>query len=206
MRLYLKLSKNRELIPFNYQSFLTGALHKWMGKENEEHGNISLYSFSWLQNIDTEERGINLKNGSYFFISAHDDALIKTIVKGIMADSSVLFGASVLAVDVKETPIFPAVQRFEFASPILIRRFDGDKDQHISYDDEKASFYLTESMQRKLALAGLPADNIKVSFDADYQNPRTKVLPTKVSVIVPTCVRLLWRGRPNRLHLHGTWE
>ena len=121
MRIYLKSSKNRELTPFNYQSFLTGALHKWMGKENVEHGNVSHYSFSWRQNIDTTEKGINLKNGSYFFISAYDDALIKTILKGIMADSSAFFGSSVLAVDMKETPIFPEVQRFNVASPVLIR-------------------------------------------------------------------------------------
>jgi len=179
MRIYLKSSKNRELTPFNYQSFLTGALHKWMGKENVEHGNVSHYSFSWRQNIDTTEKGINLKNGSYFFISAYDDALIKTILKGIMADSSAFFGSSVLAVDMKETLIFPEVQRFTVASPVLIRRLDGDKDQHIGFDDENASLYLTESMQRKLALAGLPIDNVKVRFDGDYQNPRTKVITYK---------------------------
>jgi CRISPR-associated endoribonuclease Cas6 len=179
MRIYLRLSKNKELIPFNYQSFLTGALHKWVGQENMEHGNVSLYSFSWLQHIDTTAKGINLKNGSYFFISAYDDALIKTVVKGIMADSSAFFGSSVLAVEMKETPVFSDVWRFTVASPVLIRRFDGENDQHIGFDDEKASFYLTETMQRKLALAGLPAEHIKVRFDGDFPHPRTKVITYK---------------------------
>ena len=106
MRLHLRLSKNNELIPFNYQPFLTGTLHKWIGKRNIEHGNVSLYSFSWLQNVDTTDEGINLKRGSYFFISAYDDVLIKTIMKGIMADPSVCFGSSVATIDIEETPIF----------------------------------------------------------------------------------------------------
>jgi CRISPR-associated endoribonuclease Cas6 len=150
-----------------------------MGKGNVEHGGVSLYSFSWLQNIDTTEKGINLKRGSYFFVSAYDEALIKTIVKGIMDDPSVCFGSVVMAIDVRETPEFSDVQRFAIASPVFVRRFEGEKDFHIGFDDEKASFYLTETMQRKLALAGLPAENIKVRFDGDYQNPRTKVITYK---------------------------
>jgi len=179
MRIYLHLTKNRELIPFNYQPFLTGALHKWLGKENIEHGNVSLYSFSWLQYADTTKEGINLKRGSNFFISAYDEALIKSIVSGIMADPSVCFGSTVSSVDVMETPIFTDVHRFNLASPVFIRRFEGEKNNHISYDDEMASFYLTETMQHKLTLAGLPPDNVKVSFDKTCPNPRTKVITYK---------------------------
>ena len=179
MRIYLQLTKNKELLPFNYQPFLTGALHKWMGRDNVEHGNVSLYSFSWLQNVDTKEKGISLKRGSYFFVSAYDEALIKTTVKGIMADPSVCFGSSVSAVDVMADPLFAAVQRFSVASPVFIQRFEGDKNIHISFDDEKASDYLTETMQRKLTLAGLPADNVQVSFDRNYPNSRTKVVTYK---------------------------
>jgi CRISPR-associated endoribonuclease Cas6 len=179
MRIYLQLTKNTELIPFNYQPFLTGALHKWMGKENVEHGNISLYSFSWLQNVDTTEKGINLKQNSFFFISAYNEILIKTIVKGIMIDSSVCFGSSVLSINIEKNPLFSDIQRFPIASPVFVRQSDGEKDGHISFDNEKSSIYLTEIMQRKLALAGLPTDNIKVSFDRNYHNPRTKIITYK---------------------------
>jgi CRISPR-associated endoribonuclease Cas6 len=179
MRIYLQLSKNKELIPFNYQSFLTGVIHKWIGKENIEHGTLSLYSFSWLQNVDTNENGIKLKQGSNFFISAYDESLIKTIMKGIMDDLSVSFGSSVSAIDIQENTEFSTVQRFSIASPVFVRRFDEVKDNHICFDDEKASFYLTETMQRKLALASLPTENIKVSFDLTYPNPKTKVITYK---------------------------
>jgi CRISPR-associated endoribonuclease Cas6 len=150
-----------------------------MGNENVEHGNVSLYSFSWLQNIDTIEKGIDLKKDSYFFISAFDDSLIKTIMNGIMDDPSVCFGSSVSAIDIQENPEFSSLQRFAIASPVFIRRFDEVKDNHICFDDEKASFYLTETMQRKLTLAGLPTDNIKVRFDLTYPNPKTKVITYK---------------------------
>jgi len=150
-----------------------------MGNENIEHGNVSLYSFSWLQNVDTTKKGIHLKQGSYFFISAYDEALIKTIVKGIIADSSVCFGSSVLAVDIEETPIFSSVQKFSIASPVFVRRLEGEEDNHITYDDERSEMYLTETMQRKLSLAGLSADGIKVSFDKSYTNPKTKIITYK---------------------------
>ena len=179
MRLYLQLTKNKELLPFNYQPFLTGALHKWMGKDNIEHGNISLYSFSWLQNIDTTEKGINIKQGSYFFISAYNETLIKTIIKGIMVDPSVCFGTSVSAINIEGNPTFSDIHRFSVASPVFVRRFEGEKDKHIRFDEDEAPIYLTEIMQRKLALAGLPTDSVKVSFDKDYPNPKTKIITYK---------------------------
>ncbi len=179
MRIYLQLTKNKELIPFNYQSFLTGVLHKWIGDGNIEHGNVSLYSFSWLHNVDTVEKGINLKRGSYFFISAYDKALIKTIVRGIMADPSLCCGSFVSAINIEETPVFSNVQHFSIASPVFVRRFEGEKDNHITYEEEKASVYLTETMQRKLSLAGLSPDNVKVSFDRNYHNSRTKIITYK---------------------------
>jgi len=179
MRIYLQLSKNNELLPFNYQSFLTGTIYKWLGKENIEHGNISLYSFSWLQNVDTTDKGINLKRGSYFFISAYKEALIKTIIKGIIADPSVCFGSFVSDINIEETPKFSNIRHFLLASPVFVRQPDGNKSYHVSFNDENASIYLTENLKRKLSLAGLSADNVKVSFDKNYHNPRTKIITYK---------------------------
>lgn len=45
MRIQLKISPNKEVVPFGYQHLLTGAIHKWLG-ENQEHGSSSFYSFS----------------------------------------------------------------------------------------------------------------------------------------------------------------
>ena len=43
MRLHIKTSQNQIKIPFDYQQKLTGVLHKWLGENNQEHGEISLY-------------------------------------------------------------------------------------------------------------------------------------------------------------------
>jgi CRISPR/Cas system endoribonuclease Cas6 (RAMP superfamily) len=72
MRIHVKTSSNTELVPFNYQHKLVGVLHKWLGN-NELHGNLSLYSFSWLSNQKSSKAGLNFPNGAKFFISFYDD-------------------------------------------------------------------------------------------------------------------------------------
>ena len=69
MRLYIKLSKNKTVVPFSYQHFLTGVVQKWIGPNNEEHGKSGLFSFSWLQNTEAIRNGLMLKNNAYFFIT-----------------------------------------------------------------------------------------------------------------------------------------
>ena len=179
MRIYLKLTRNTELIPYNYQSFLTGALHKWMGENNVEHGQVSLYSFSWLQNMDAVENGLNTKFNSSFFISAHNDFTIKSILSGIREDPAVCFGIRVSDVIIQETPLFNSPQRFELASPVFIRRFIEEKDYHITYDDERSAGYLTETMKKKLLIAGLPDSGVRIRFEETYASPKTKVIKYK---------------------------
>ena len=41
MRIYLHLTPNTQIVPFNYQQSLVGAFHRWLGK-NELHDDISL--------------------------------------------------------------------------------------------------------------------------------------------------------------------
>lgn len=180
MRLYLKLTKNTKLIPFNYQSFLTGAIHKWIGDTNEEHGQPSLYSFSWLQQVDTKDKnGINLKSNSYLFISAFEETLIKKILKGILTDPSLCFGASVHDVQIQETPSFSNIEKFLVGSPVFIKRRIDNNERHITYDDPKCNEFLTETLQKKLKLAGKSPEGIKIRFDLNYSTPQTKIIRYK---------------------------
>ena len=48
MRIHLKFKISNQTVPFDHQPLLVGAIHKWLG-QNEEHGEISLYSFSRLE-------------------------------------------------------------------------------------------------------------------------------------------------------------
>lgn len=181
MRIYLKLTKNTEIIPFNYQHLLTGAIHKWLGKENKEHGTISLYSFSWLQNIRTNNKGISLTRDSYFFISAFDESLIKTIIKGIVNEPDVCCGSRVFDVQIMQTPQFESQKHFLCASPVFVKRWieNAEKEKHVTFDDELSGQYLTETLRNKLSTAGLTTEGLSVEFDKAYSNPQTKVIHYK---------------------------
>lgn len=181
MRIYINLTENKETIPFNYQSFLTGVLHKWIGKDNVEHDNLSLYSFSGLKKTETttDGKGINLTKDSYYFISAHNKLLINKIVDGIYEDKDFCFGARVSHINIRETPNFPNKQTFTIASPVFMRKYEDERIKHIRFDDDNISDYLTDTMRRKLLLAGLSADNVKVYFDESYKYPKTKLITYK---------------------------
>lgn len=199
MRLYLKLSKNKEIIPFNYQHLLTGAIHKWIGKENGEHGAISLYSFSWLQNARTNNKGITLTRDSYFFISAHQGDLLKGLLKGIMSDPSVFGGTEVYDVQIMETPAFTSNKQFYLGSPVFIkRRFDNDE-KHIIFSDDSSGKYMTETMRKKLTIAGLSAEGLSIQFDESYANPHTKLVHYKTIKNRASICPVIIEGTPEQI-------
>src|ERR1700694_2344928 len=176
MRLYLTLTKNKETIPFNYQPYLTGAIHKWLGKDNREHDEMSLYSFSWLQNVTVKKSGIDLTRDAYFFISAYDEVLIKRILKGIVQNPYLCYGSSVLDIQIASNPPFQTGQTFFTSSPVFIKRRIENNEKHITYDNSSSGSYLTETLKKKIRAANLSADCVSVKFDETYPNPRTKII------------------------------
>ncbi|MFW5760507.1 MAG: CRISPR-associated endoribonuclease Cas6 [Cyclobacteriaceae bacterium] len=175
MRLVLYLTKNKEIVPFNYQPMLTGALHKWIGK-NDIHDHLSLYSFSWLQEAKRVKDGLDFPYGSSYFISAYDSQLIKNIIKGIQEDQEIGKGLFVKEIIIQEDPVFNSEERFLLASPVFIRRNIEGRDIHFSYKDENSSQYLTETLSKKLESAGLTSQGVNVVFDDTYHSPKTKVI------------------------------
>jgi CRISPR-associated endoribonuclease Cas6 len=180
MRLYLKFNKSDHIIPFNYQHYLTGALHKWIGHKNDIHGKISLHSFSWLQNIKANgDKGISLTKDSYFFISAFDDSLIQKILLGIIKDPTLFADLRVTDAQIVEQPVFSKKETFLAASPIFIKRRFDNKIFHITYEDPASSQYLTETIQKKLISVGLPSEGIRIAFDTSSHSPRLKIVRYK---------------------------
>lgn len=204
MRLYLQVTRNSKPIPFNYQSYLTGAIHKWLGK-NEHHGALSLYSFSWFENVTVRENtGIMLKDNSYFFISSYKEELIKQIIHGIRKDPSVCFGSEVAEIQIKDTPVFSSTEMFLIGSPVFIKRRFDEGEKHITFDHPECNNYLTETLQKKLKAANLPFENIKVRFDASYTSARTKVIKYKdISNRVNICPVII-EGTPEQIAF--TWN
>ena len=175
MRIHIRCISNGELIPFNYHPMVTGAMHKWIGK-NEIHDDVSLYSFSWLMGGTASKEGLRFNDGARFFISSFDREVLKRIIGGIQSDPSIGHGLSVSEVILQEEPAFQTEASFFCASPVLVKRRVNEKEVHYTFDNEESDKYLTETLKTKLKKAGLSDEGVMVKFDRDYRAPRIKVI------------------------------
>ncbi len=179
MRIILNTCKNTEPIDFNYQQKLVGCVHKWLGEYNEEHGNISLYSFSWLKGGQKKGNHLSFENGAQWFISFYDSTCIKTIVSSILKSPTMFGGMVVTDICVQEEPDFSTQTYFKLASPILIKRKDENtgREKHYIYDEDECSELLLETIKRKMEMADLPEDKtLKIKFDSSYIKKTTKLI------------------------------
>lgn len=178
MRIHLKLSSNKEKVPYNYQSVLTGKFHKWLGT-NDFHDRISLYSFSWLRKAKGAKHGLNFPSGSTWFISSHDDDVIKKIIDGVRQDSHLAWGMLVQDIIIQETPSFGEEALFNVGSPVFIKRWKNDRAEFIYYYHDASESCLTDTLKHKLREAKMSEEGVSVEFDKNYKNPKTKVITFK---------------------------
>lgn len=180
MRLYLSTSPPGTKLPFAHHAALTGALHRWLGPDNEEHDTLSLYSFSWLQGGVASQDGLDFPQGANFFISFYQRDPIARLVQSILSDPILAYDMRITGVDIRETPVFTGQHYFQVASPVFIKRDRHDgQDRHILYTDEEADACLTETLQHKLSAAGLPSDGVTVRFDRHYSGAKTQLVQYK---------------------------
>ena len=199
MRLHLTLTPNTEPVPFNYQHQLTGALHKWLGK-NDLHDKISLYSFSWLRGkAKRVDGGLSFPNGAKWFISFWEDAHTKQLKDGILKEPDVSFGMKVAKIKEQAIPDFGEGYRFKVASPVLVRaNLDDGKRKHLRYNEKEADKILTKRMKAKLKAANFDDHNcnINISFDRDYSNPQTKLVDIKGTKLRANICPVKIKGEP----------
>jgi len=179
MRIHLKITSDGSIVPFNHQNKLTGTIHKWLGKENVEHGKISLYSFSMLTNGKKSIRGNGLvfENGTSFFISAYDAALIKCIVGAIQKDPTMFSGLKVQEIIIQENPDLTDKEHFFAASPVFVKRkVENDRVKHFAYDEDETSAFLIETLQSKMQQVGLEDSTMEITFDRSYPKATSKVV------------------------------
>lgn len=175
MRLHFNLTPNKEIVPFDYQHFLIGTFHKWMGW-NEIHDEISLYSLSWLHGGKMVKEGFNFPQGAKWFISFWDEDIGKQLIMNAMKDPDVSCGMYVKEIQIQETPQFGTKEKFKAASPIFIRKYDGNRKAiHLTTKDEDADYYLTETLKKKLKTVNFNY-NVRVAFDKSYHIPKTKLV------------------------------
>ena len=107
MRITLNLSFNKVIVPYDYQSKLVGVFHKWIGKDNNLHDTVSLYSFSWFSKGEVKNKGLNFPNGTTWSINSHDDFLIKKIINEIQNGNDIMpFGMQINSIYIQENLAF----------------------------------------------------------------------------------------------------
>lgn len=178
MRFHLHLTPNTKPVPFDHLHFLTGALHKWLGR-NEAHDATSLYSFSWLHGGRREDDYLTFPSGAKWTVSFYDPALAKALLSGILEKPEVFAGMRVVEVHEQTIPDFAETFRFETAgSPVVVRqaREDGTK-EYLRFGQDAADEALTRVLRHKLTLAGFEGDHLHTTarFDRAYPQARTKV-------------------------------
>jgi CRISPR-associated endoribonuclease Cas6 len=181
VRLHFYLSPNRQPVPFDYQHFLTGVLHKWLGT-NQLHDALSLYSLSWLYDGQAQRGSVEFPRGAHFFLSLHDDALVEPLVNRALADPEVCCGMSVSRIEQQATPRFGHRHTFKVGSPVLARSKEVEgRVTHYLYSDPEADAVLTATLRHKLDCAGFTAPHNQpvVSFDKTYRHPKTRLVIIK---------------------------
>lgn len=178
MRIHLKVKSDGSIVPFNHLKMLTATIHKWIGFENNQHGNVSLYSFSWLQGAckSINGKGLQFENGANFFISAHDTGLIKSIIANIQKSPEMFCGLKVTEIIMQHDPNFETKDVFEVASPVFIKRKVGERVNHYKFNEPVSGQLLKESLLTKMRIAGLTDDTLVISFDLNYLKAHTKLV------------------------------
>ncbi|TXD79091.1 CRISPR-associated endoribonuclease Cas6 [Algoriphagus ratkowskyi] len=177
MRIKLFLTPNTSNLSFDHIPLLVGVVHKWLGSNNPFHGNPSLYSFSWLQGARKGNGGLNFPQGASFFISAHDETLIKLIVRNAVDQPELFAGMKVREIRMQSNPSFDREEEyFSVASPVLIKKKEENRIKHCLSTDQEADELLILSMRNKMNIAGIDSSDMTISFDPDYRSAHTKLI------------------------------
>lgn len=175
MRIHLSISAPKIPLPFDHQYLLVGTIHKWLGW-NEEHGKVSLYSFSRFDGGKATKAGLLFEKDISFFFSSYHPDLIQKLISGIQTDRAMFNSLEVREIVMQEDPDLSGREQFFPGSPVFIKRKNGEKIDHILYDDPKAGTFLKETLLKKMEQAGMKDDTLEISFDTDYRKASSKMV------------------------------
>lgn len=178
MRIHLKTTANDKLVPFDYQKYLVGTLHKWLGS-NTEHDLMSLYSFSWLYGSVRVKDKLNFPKGASWFISFYDESKVKLIISDILQEPEMFCGMRVLDITIEETPDLSTRELFYLGSPIFIKRVINPEGEikYYTFEEKESSELMKNTLNHKMEIAGLPLDEtLNISFDLTYTKKKIKCI------------------------------
>lgn len=176
MRIHLKIKVPKQGIPVMHQPLLTGTIHKWIGGNNSVHGELALFSYSWLGGGKFKNGLLTFDGDCSFFISCYQNDLLGKVINGIQRDPSMFNGLEVREIIFEQEPDFSNIDRFNIGSPIFIKRRNETSIQHILYTNPLAGQYLAETLQKKMEKVGLADDALKIEFDLSYSKASTKLV------------------------------
>lgn len=180
MKLQIRLSPNKQPVPFDYLHKLGGVLHKWLGAQNQWHGSRSLYGFGGLSGGGMKDGALDFPEGATWQIGFPAQEGILHIMKGMMMDRDVFFGMKVRDVREIESPNFSLLHRFVVNTPILLRNPRPNGSQaHILWYEEKANVLLNARIRKKLEEVGLGEEPLFLQFDTRYQGAKAKIVKIK---------------------------
>lgn len=202
MRIYIRLSRNDQVVPYQHNAVLTGILNSWLRDVNI-HDSISLYSFSGLRKGVATKNGLDFPEGGEWFVSIYDSTILLKVINQIQKNPDLFYGMKVKEIILCEYPDFGVERRFLLATPVLIKRMENNKCKHYVYFDEHADEMMTDTLKRKMSSIGLNDTPVDVKFDKDYDKSKVKLVSykninNKVSwcpVIIkgsPDCLRFAW--------------
>jgi len=178
MRIYIRLTKNEEIVPYEHNAVLTGILNKWLN-DSDIHDSLSLYSFSGLRKGLTSKKGLDFPEGGEWFVSIYDSHILLKVLKRIQENADFAYGMKVKEVTLCEYPAFGYEWRFRLATPILIKRTVGNKCVHYIYQNEGSNELMTETLKRKMKSVGLDDSSVSVMFDKTYVRAKVKLMSYK---------------------------
>lgn len=196
MRIQIITSGSKQLIPFDHKHLQVGSIHKWFGENNLEHGKISLYSFSWLDNFTRKKGGLVFNPGAGFFFSCHNPKLMEAFIGGITRSPEMFDGLKVTGITILDTPDFANREVFYAATPVFIKRKTDDGIEHITYKDERAGQFLTETIQHKMLLAGFSDTSLSIKFDTSYAGAKERLIPYRETNNKTSLCPLIINGLP----------
>lgn len=199
MKIKITLSKNTTPCPFNYQEKIVGKFHGLLGN-NDIHDSISLYSISMLTSGGKVNGGnLNFPMGTSMYISFYDISYLQKIINGITENPYFPFGMVATSIEICQINVSNKNEyRFRVTSPVLIKDIVDDNTKHLLFNDKTSSEVLTRIMKRKLTIAGL-SDDVEVSFDKAYKNPKTKLITYKGISNKCTIAPIIVKGSPEIL-------
>lgn len=182
MRIHLHTTPNQEIVPFDYQQRLSGVFYTWLGDKSEEHGRMSLYSYSWLKRGRMTEGGYEFPDGATWFISFYKEDPLKKMMRRILDRPQMFNGLTVCDITIEDTPSLAERSMFYLGSPVYIQKHTPDmqKITQYTFEDIDADEMLTKTLLRKMELAGMQKDEtLRIMFDRSYPKKKTKMVSYK---------------------------